>query len=235
MTNHAHKPSVQSVVLVTAGHHNSTDNGPPASRAAIDSRPELVASLDGYARPRFNATSPPRTGLHERFEPSGADRGRVTRPERDQAMGRAEGQRLGPDQVAHAEFRDALAELDERLSLADCRQLAAITDINFQMGQLADQQDRMAAAYRQLAEELRGELHRSLEASRVAWEAALARLEERTSQVEQQGLVRHRQLVQAMARMVQPFADLHRDLDRPSTGLDEHPARRLRSWTPHGR
>jgi GT2 family glycosyltransferase len=99
-------------------------------------------------------------------------------------------------------------------SPTDCRQLAAIPDINGQLGQLA--------------EELRGELHRALETNRAAWEAVLARQEERSSLADRQGLGRHRQLIQAMAQMVQPIADLQGDLDRPLAGVDDRPAPSLR-------
>ena len=99
--------------------------------------------------------------------------------------------------------------------------------VNVQSGQLADQHDRTAAANRQLAEELRGELHRALEENRAALAAALARQDERSALVDQQTLGRQRQLIQAMAQMVQPISELQRDLDRSSAGVDEPPARSL--------
>ena len=97
-------------------------------------------------------------------------------------------------------------------------------DINLQLGQLAEQQDRTAAANRQLAEQLCGELHRAIEANSATWATALAQQNERSSLADRQGLGRHRQLIQAMAQMVQPIADLQRELDSPSAAGDLPPA-----------
>jgi GT2 family glycosyltransferase len=115
--------------------------------------------------------------------------------------------------AARDEYRAAMAEQDERLSLADCRQLAAIADMNFRLEQLADRQDRTDAANRQLAEEWRGELRRALEAERASWKADLARQEERLALLDQQSASRNRQISQAMARMIQPIVELQHALE----------------------
>jgi GT2 family glycosyltransferase len=275
MTDERRNPPEYSVYLVMAGHGNSSDGGRRVPRRAIDPRPELGSQSIVMCDPWREETGPPRAGLRELFEPSGAEPGQMTRAGWDQPSIQSERPRLGPDRdpraalagrdrdpetipgdgradlgeredrlfrdyrqrieriaadaqsalaAARAELRASLAEQDERLPLADCGHLAAIADINFRLGQLADQQGRMAAANRQLAGELRGELHRALEANRAAWEAALARQDERSSLADRQGLGRHRQLIEAMARMVQPIADLQGDLDRPSAAVDDRPA-----------
>ncbi len=130
---------------------------------------------------------------------------------------------LGPRETTEARpmLQTLLAEQEEPLFLEQYRQHSPIGDIHFHRGQYTELQDRMARANEQLAVELRSELHRALEANRASWETALARHDDRASLADRQGLDRHRQLIQAMAQMEQPIADLQRDLDRASTGLDE--------------
>ncbi len=231
MTDEARNPPENSVVLVTPGHDNGILTGPLAPRSSIEPRPEVGGQSMVMGHPRREGTRPPRAGLREPSDPPAAEPRLLTPAGWDQPPSRDDRRSSGHDQVpleartaARAEFRAALDGQDKCSSPADRPQPAAIAEHNPQRGPLAELQDQMAAAHEQLAAELRAELHRALEADRAAWEAALARLEERASLAERHGLDRHRRLIQAMAQRMRPISNLLRDLDRAPAGADEQPA-----------